>query len=91
MSIEFPTLNFNLGETADMLRETVKAFAEKEIAPRAAEIDEKNTFPNDLWKKMGSLGLLGITVSEEYGGSGMGYVEHMVAMEEISRDRMLCP
>lgn len=85
MSIEFPTLNFNLGETADLLRETVKSFAEKEIAPRAAEIDEKNTFPNDLWKKMGDLGLLGITVPEVYGGSGMGYIEHMIAMEEISR------
>lgn len=78
-------LNFGLGETADMLRESVRDFAEREIAPRAAEIDANNQFPHDLWLKFGQLGLLGITVEEEYGGSGLGYLEHVVAMEEISR------
>ncbi len=78
-------LNFDLGETADLLRETVHQFAQAEIAPRAAEIDRDNEFPNELWPKLGEIGLLGITVSEEYGGSGMGYLEHIVAMEEISR------
>ncbi len=82
---DIPSLNFNLGETADMLRDTVRGFAANEIAPRAADIDIANVFPADLWKKMGDLGLLGITVEEEYGGVGMGYVEHAVAMEEISR------
>ncbi|MDX1737623.1 MAG: isovaleryl-CoA dehydrogenase [Alphaproteobacteria bacterium] len=81
----YPGLNFDLGETADMLRDTVASFAAAEIAPRAAEIDSSNEFPADLWEKMGSLGLLGMTASEEYGGSGMGYLEHVVAMEEISR------
>jgi isovaleryl-CoA dehydrogenase len=81
----YPTLNFDLGETADLLRETVQSFAEAEIAPRAAAIDQENHFPMDLWTKMGDLGLHGITVSEEYGGAGMGYLEHVVAMEEISR------
>jgi isovaleryl-CoA dehydrogenase len=81
----YPTLNFDLGETADLLRETVKAFAEVEIAPRAADIDRDNHFPMDLWRKMGDLGLHGITVSEEYGGAGMTYLEHVVAIEEISR------
>jgi len=81
----YPTLNFDLGETADLLRETVKAFAEAEIAPRAADIDRDNHFPMDLWRKMGDLGLHGITVSEEYGGAGMTYLEHVVAIEEISR------
>ncbi len=81
----FPTLNFDLGETADMLRESVFNFAQAEIAPRAAEIDEVNDFPADLWRKMGDLGVLGLTVEEEYGGAGMGYLEHVVAMEEISR------
>jgi isovaleryl-CoA dehydrogenase len=80
-----PSLNFDLGDTADMLRDTVMSFASDEIAPRAAAIDEANDFPADLWPKMGALGLLGITVEEEYGGSGMGYLEHIVAMEEISR------
>ncbi|WP_420549478.1 isovaleryl-CoA dehydrogenase [Curvivirga sp.] len=81
----YPGLNFDLGETADMLRDTVRSFASDEIAPRAAEIDSSNEFPADLWKKMGDLGLLGMTASEEYGGSGMGYLEHVIAMEEISR------
>jgi isovaleryl-CoA dehydrogenase len=81
----YPTLNFDLGDTADLLRETVKAFARAEIAPRAADIDRENHFPMDLWRKMGDLGLHGITVSEEYGGAGMSYLEHVVAIEEISR------
>jgi isovaleryl-CoA dehydrogenase len=78
-------LPFDLGETVDMLRDTVRDFARKEIAPRAAEIDRKNEFPPDLWRKLGDLGVLGLTVSEEYGGTGIGYLAHMVAMEEISR------
>jgi len=82
---EYPTLNFDLGETADMMRDSVRTFASDEIAPRAASIDETNDFPSDLWQKMGSLGVLGVTVEEEYGGAGMGYLEHVVAMEEISR------
>ncbi|MBA3068770.1 MAG: isovaleryl-CoA dehydrogenase [Hyphomonas sp.] len=81
----YPTLNFDLGETADMIRETVKNFAQKEIAPRAAEIDRTDKFPRDLLPRMGELGLLGITVEEEWGGTGLGYLEHVVAMEEISR------
>ena len=80
-----PSLNFDLGETADMLRSQVGAFSAAEIAPRAAEIDRDNAFPMDLWPKMGALGVLGVTVEEEYGGAGMGYLEHVVAMEEISR------
>jgi len=80
-----PGLNFDLGETADMLRGSVETFAADEIAPRAAEIDRSNDFPADLWRKMGDLGVLGITVEDEYGGAGMGYLEHCVAMEEISR------
>ncbi len=79
------TLNFELGETADMLRASVEAFAHDEIAPRAAEIDRVNDFPADLWRKMGTLGVLGITAGEEYGGAGMGYLEHCVTLEEISR------
>lgn len=78
-------LFFDLGETTDMLRETIRAFAKKEIAPRAAEIDGSNTFPRDLWPKLGELGVLGITVAEEYGGANMGYLAHVIAMEEISR------
>ncbi|PHK94155.1 acyl-CoA dehydrogenase [Pseudoroseomonas rhizosphaerae] len=78
-------LDFGLGETADALREQVVAFAAAEVAPRAAEIDRGNAFPMDLWRKMGALGLLGITAPEEYGGAAMGYLEHCVAMEELSR------
>jgi isovaleryl-CoA dehydrogenase len=81
----YRTFNFDLGETADALRETVHDFSSHEIAPRAAEIDKTNQFPRDLWPKLGALGLHGITVEEEYGGSGLGYLEHCVAMEEISR------
>ncbi len=81
----YSSLNFNLGEEIDMLRDTTNQFAAAEIAPRAAQIDLDNAFPMDLWQKMGDLGLLGITVEEEYGGSNMGYLAHSVAMEEISR------
>jgi isovaleryl-CoA dehydrogenase len=83
--LNFTALNFNLGDTVAMLRETVQQFAAVEIAPRAGEIDRSNQFPMDLWRKMGDLGLLGITVEEEYGGTNMGYLAHIVAMEEISR------
>ncbi|HEX9570336.1 MAG TPA: isovaleryl-CoA dehydrogenase [Rhodospirillales bacterium] len=82
---DFPTLDFDLGETADMLRHSVRSFAAEEIAPRAAAIDRANEFPADLWRKLGKLGVLGITAPHEYGGAGMGYLEHVVAMEEISR------
>ena len=80
-----PGLNFQLGEDIDALRDAVREFAQAEIAPRAAEIDKHDQFPMDLWQKMGNLGVLGITVGEEYGGANMGYLAHMVAMEEISR------
>ena len=83
--MSYPSLNFALGDTVDMLRESVQGFAATEIAPRAAEIDRSNQFPMDLWRKMGDLGLLGVTVGDEYGGTGMGYLAHVVAMEEISR------
>jgi isovaleryl-CoA dehydrogenase len=81
----FKDMNFGLDEELNMLREQVNAFAAAEIAPRAAEIDKNNEFPNDLWQKFGDMGLLGITVSEEFGGSGMGYLAHSIALEEISR------
>ena len=83
--MNLPTLRFDHGETIEMLRDSVRAFAEAEIAPRAAEIDATNTFPRDLWPKIGALGLHGITVAEEDGGAGLGYLAHVVAMEEISR------
>ena len=85
ISNEMPGFNFDLGETADLLRDSVSAFTFNEIAPRAADIDATNDFPQDLWKKFGDIGVLGITVEEKYGGSGMGYLEHVVALEEISR------
>jgi isovaleryl-CoA dehydrogenase len=82
---DYPSLNFDLGDTADMLRDTVRSFTSDQIAPIADEIDKSNTFPRRLWPKMGELGLLGITVEEELGGTGLGYLEHVIAMEEISR------
>ena len=82
---QIPSLNFDLGEAADMLRDTVMSFASEEIAPLAEEIDRSDSFPRQLWPKMGALGLHGMTVEEEYGGAGMGYLEHCVAMEEVSR------
>lgn len=85
MTTHYPTLNFDLGEDNDMLREHVRQFALNEIAPLAAEADEANAFPNELWPKLGDMGLLGVTVSEQYGGSEMGYLAHTLAMEEISR------
>ncbi|WP_417820647.1 isovaleryl-CoA dehydrogenase [Terasakiella sp.] len=83
--VEYPSLNFNLGETADMIRDTVRSFAQEEIAPIAEKTDLENSFPNHMWPRFGELGLLGITVDEEYGGAGLGYLEHIIAMEEISR------
>ncbi|NIC05905.1 isovaleryl-CoA dehydrogenase [Billgrantia bachuensis] len=85
MFTSYKPLDFGLDDELNMLRDHVNAFARDEIAPRAAEIDEKNEFPNDLWRKFGDMGLLGITVPEEDGGSGMGYLAHCIAMEEISR------
>lgn len=85
MSSYYPTLDFNLGEEIDQLRDSVRQFASREILPRAAQIDRDNDFPSDLWRKFGDMGLLGITVDPTYGGSGMGYLAHAVAMEEISR------
>src|SRR5277367_1190432 len=81
----YPSLDFDLGDTADMLRDTVRSFSSDRIAPLAEEIDRTNTFPRHLWPEMGALGLHGITVEEEYGGAGLGYLEHVVAMEEVSR------
>lgn len=85
MTTPYPSLKFNVGETAEMIRDAVYGFAQKEIAPIAADIDADNNFPRSLWNKMGDQGLLGITVEEEYGGAGLGYLEHAIAMEEISR------
>ena len=80
-----PVFNFGLGETADALRETVSAFTADKIAPLADEIDRTDEFPRQSWTEMGALGLHGITVEEDYGGSGLGYLEHCIAMEEVSR------
>ncbi len=85
MPNDFPSLNFALGEDLDMLRDSVRSFAGDRIAPIAAETDQKNEFPNHLWREMGALGILGVTVPEEYGGAGMGYLAHAIAMEEVSR------
>ncbi len=85
MNTGYPTLNFGLGEEINMLRDAVYQMAQKEIAPRAADIDKENDFPADLWRKFGDMGLLGMTVDEAYGGSNMGYLAHSIAMEEISR------
>src|SRR5690242_17213753 len=81
----YPTLDHDLGDTADMLRDTARSFTSDHIAPRADEIDKSNQFPRDLWPELGKLGLLGVTVEEEYGGSGLGYLAHVIAVEEISR------
>jgi isovaleryl-CoA dehydrogenase len=85
MNTNYPTLNHNLGEEIDMLRDATYSLCQKELAPRAQQIDKDNEFPMDMWRKFGDMGLLGVTVSEEYGGSNMGYLAHCVAMEEISR------
>jgi isovaleryl-CoA dehydrogenase len=83
--MNIPSLNFHLGETIEALRDTVQAFAAKEITPRAADVDRDNLFPADLWKKLGDLGLHGMTAPEEYGGTNMGYLAHIIALEEVSR------
>ena len=85
MNTSYAMLDHGLGEDLDMLRDVVYKFAQAEIAPRAAEIDSNNEFPADLWRKMGDLGILGVTVAEEFGGSNMGYLAHAITMEEISR------
>ncbi len=85
MTASYPTLNFDLGQDIDMLRDAVKQFCDAELAPRAEEIDRNNEFPMDMWRKFGDMGVLGLTVAEEYGGTNMGYLAHVVAMEEISR------
>jgi hypothetical protein len=90
LSNQIPSLDFDLGETADLLRDTVMSFAADQIAPRAEEIDRTNEFPRDLWPRLGALGLHGITVEEELGGAGMGYLEHCVAMEG-PRPPSACP
>ena len=81
-----PSVRFDLGEQAEMIRDAVAGFAQREIAPLAAEIDRSNQFPRQLWPKLGELGLLGLTVEEEYGGSGLGYLEHVVAVEQRLQD-----
>ncbi|EGH47486.1 isovaleryl-CoA dehydrogenase, partial [Pseudomonas syringae pv. pisi str. 1704B] len=78
--MSYPSLNFALGETIDMLRDQLQSFVAAELAPRAAQIDKDNLFPADMWRKFGEMGVLGITVSEEYGGAGLGYLAHVVAM-----------
>ena len=83
--MSYPSLNFALGETIDMLRDQVQSFVAKEIAPRAAQIDSDNLFPADLWRKFGDMGLLGITVAEEYGGAGLGYLAHVVSFSPLAR------
>src|SRR5882672_863450 len=83
--MQLPGLNFDLGDDINALRDAVAEFAQSEIAPRAAEIDRSDQFPMDLWRKMGALGVLGVTVAEEYGGASLGYLAHMIAMEEVSR------
>jgi isovaleryl-CoA dehydrogenase len=85
LSNSLPQFDFDIGETAEMLRESVASFAQSKVAPIAADIDRNNEFPRSIWKQMGDMGLLGITVEEEYGGAGMGYLEHMIAVEEMSR------
>jgi len=83
--MNLPGLNFDLGEDLDMLREAIRQFAQAEIAPSAQEIDRSDQFPMELWRKFGDMGLLVLTVSEQYGGTNLGYLAHMIAMEEISR------
>ena len=85
MITHYPSLNFDLGADIDLQREAIHAFAQTEIAPRAQEIDATNSFPQDLWRKLGDMGLLGITVAEAYGGTGLGYLAQSIAVEEISR------
>ncbi|MGL4473465.1 MAG: acyl-CoA dehydrogenase family protein, partial [Shewanella sp.] len=85
MNTHYRPFNFGLGEDIDLLREAVNQFAAIEIAPQAAMVDKNNAFPNELWPVLGDMGLLGLTVAEQYGGAGMGYLAHVVAMEEISR------
>lgn len=85
MNVNYQVLNFGLGSDIDMLRDSVNKFCQAELAPRAADIDLENNFPSDMWRKFGDMGLLGMTVDEKYGGSGMGYIAHAIAMEEVSR------
>ena len=81
--MNYSGLNFALGETVDMLRDQIRGFVANELAPRAEAIDRDNLFPSDMWRKFGDMGLLGITIDEEYGGAGMGYLAHVIALEEI--------